>query len=443
MKRTALLALFALSLPFANAAAQVAVQSGVNVPAPVVPVAALQALRPLGIDSLPASLSGASLAPLSPLPSVQAGAAALALPAVIAPLKAGAVRALAPARFTAVLRAPAAQADASAGSGVAAGAAEVRKSLDSPGWSKDAPAEASKGAAEELFAALRGERLIAPAGKEALLDEARAAVSGLFRNPAYLTRTGGDAQARLGDVMRRAQALRGRSVVYLEAPTAAGKSTLAANLQKVLGDRIKVFPVDRYFKSAREVKIGPDGKPDFDRPDSLHLERAASDIRALLSGSRVELPDHDMKTSTFYEHSGDFLQLGKDDVLIVDSVFASDRALLRAGAAHQSLNVFLYAPAALRLARRLKRDTVERGMPPEANLRHWPVVLADEKEFILPLRRTADVVLNLTGETELEGLPDAFAALLASQWAARGRDPALTELFLSRIEASLEADARP
>lgn len=248
---------------------------------------------------------------------------------------------------------------------------------------------------------------------------------------------GGKAMAK---ALEAARALPGRSVVFLEAPTAAGKSTLAEGLKTTLGSRIKVFPVDRYFKPKAEVPLGPDGEPDFDRPDSLYLDRVAADIRTMLAGGRVELPLNDMATQTTRFDSGEFLTLGADEVLVVDSIYASHDKLIAAAEGAKTLNVYLDAPAVIRLARRLRRDRMERGISAETNLKRWPVILQDEKEFILPLKRRADFVVNLIGAEEIGKLADTYGDVLAAEWAARGEDPALTARFLEGIRSSLRAD---
>jgi len=102
--------------------------------------------------------------------------------------------------------------------------------------------------------------------------------------------------------------------------------------------------------------------------------------------------------------------------------------------------VYLDAPAAVRLARRLKRDVVERQISVERNIVGWPNVLANEKAHILALRDHADLVINLVTEEELDRLVDAYAEILAAQRAGRGQNAGLTETFLRVIGASLDAD---
>jgi adenylate kinase len=291
---------------------------------------------------------------------------------------------------------------------------------------------------------LPGKAAPADAGAAALQAKARALIAPIL--PASLSRhaatDGGRAMAR---ALEQAKTLPGRSVVFLEAPTAAGKSTLAEGLKTSLGARIKVFPVDRYFKPKVEVPVGPDGQPDFDRPESLYLDRVASDMRTLLAGGRVELPLNDMATQTTRFDSGEFMTLGADEVLIVDSIYASHEKLIAAAEGRKTLNLYLDAPAVIRLARRLRRDRLERGISAETNLSRWPVILQNEAEFILPLKRRADYVVNLIGSEEIGKLADTYGQVLAAEWAAHGEDPALTARFLEGIRSSLAADqnARP
>jgi uridine kinase/cytidine deaminase len=297
--------------------------------------------------------------------------------------------------------------------------------------------------AEKLLALLhRGAKPAVADPAAAGVAEARALIDKEFAGADYMRYQGQDPAQALASIQEKAQALPGRSAILLEAPTAAGKSTLAEVMHKTLSGRIVVFPVDRYFKSYGDIPADPLGRPDYDRPEAIYLQRAAQDVKTLLAGGRIELPKHVMDGPTTFD-SGEFLQLGPDDVVIVDSIFASHRYFLEAVKGHQALNVYLAAPAAIRLARRLKRDKTERGISVENNLKGWSHLLVNERNNILPLREQADVVVNLMSAAELARLPQAYAELLAAEWAANNHDAAATELFLKMLRASIAADRTP
>ncbi|MEK7656248.1 MAG: hypothetical protein AAB412_00685, partial [Elusimicrobiota bacterium] len=154
---------------------------------------------------------------------------------------------------------------------------------------------------------------------------------------------------------------------------------------------------------------------------------------------RVELADHDMKTGIYTQKSGQFLQLGENDVVLVDSTYASHPKILAALEGHASLNIHLTAPTVVRLTRRLLRDTKERGTPPATNLRWWGGVLKNERLHILPLGRYADVTLNLVSLAELTELPEKLARILAQEQ-VHGIDPETPRLLEEMVGASLAAD---
>ena len=289
----------------------------------------------------------------------------------------------------------------------------------------------------------RGTKSAAPAAAaDPALAEAKTLIDKEFQGSDYTRFQSQDAAQTLSLLQEKAAALPGRSAVLLEAPTAAGKSTLAEVLRTTLGKRMKVFPVDLYFRSAGDIPRDPQGRPDYDRPEALHLDRAANDVKTLLAGGRIELPKHIMDGPTTFD-SGVYLQLEPGDVLIVDSIFASHQLFLDAVKGRQTLNVYLAAPAAARLARRLKRDKNERGISVFNNLKGWSHLLTNERANILPLREKADIVVNLMTAAELQNLPGALAELLAAERAANGNDAAQTELFLKMVRASIASDNTP
>ncbi|TBR25074.1 hypothetical protein EPO15_02820, partial [bacterium] len=267
------------------------------------------------------------------------------------------------------------------------------------------------------------------------LFKPRSAVAAAFAGASLAAFAGTDPAGQISGVVERAKALKGRSVVFLEAPTAAGKSTLAKSLEGALTGRLRALELDRYYGDASQAPLDKDGRPDFDRPEAVRLEAAARDIRALLAGERIELPSYDMKTGRSVPNSGEFMQLDADDVLIVDSIFASHPLLKAAAEGSDMLDVYMDAPAVVRLARRLARDKTVRGKPVGDNLKGWRRILENEAAFIKPLRGGADAVINLVTPEELANLPAAYEKLLAEE-----TDPAVRALLGEMIRASLQAD---
>ena len=61
------------------------------------------------------------------------------------------------------------------------------------------------------------------------------------------------------------------------------------------------------------------GEKNFECLEAIDVEQFNKDMLALLDGKRVELPVFNFKTGQ-REYKGDFLQLGKDDVLVIEGI---------------------------------------------------------------------------------------------------------------------------
>jgi uridine kinase len=267
------------------------------------------------------------------------------------------------------------------------------------------------------------------------LVRARNELASVFPDASHVSLAGKDPEALLeAEAVRRAGELPGGGVVFLEAPTAAGKSTLANGLKKKLGERLQVFPMDLYFKSLAGMPLGVDGNKDFDQPESLFLDRAAKDIETLLAGGSVELPAYDWVSVTSRFDSGEFMKLEPGQVLLIDSIYAAHPLIRRAARKAPAVSVFMYAPAVVRLMRRLRRDRVERGLSMEKNLGLWGNILHDEAKHVLPYMSKADLILDTVSEADMRALPEEYAKLLA-------QEPSIAAKLKQRIAESLAADA--
>merc|ERR1712232_1197759 len=110
-------------------------------------------------------------------------------------------------------------------------------------------------------------------------------------------------------------------------------------------------------------------------PEALRLDRIKQDLKALFSGSAVELPKFCFKTGTIQEKSGKVMQLAPKSVLIIEGIFGlhptflsafSDVSMLKvligpfSGARLGNLHVV--PERKLRLLRRIGRDVRSRGV---------------------------------------------------------------------------------
>ncbi|MDP6933073.1 MAG: uridine kinase [Myxococcota bacterium] len=186
-------------------------------------------------------------------------------------------------------------------------------------------------------------------------------------------------------------------MVLIGGGTASGKTTLAEHLRNRFD--CLVLTHDRYYLDAPGVGI----KHNFDHPDSLETGLLVEHVSSLLAGERAPLPVYDFATHARLPQPE---WVAPHPLVVVEGILTLVEPAL-CGLA--SLKVFVHAPADLRLARRLRRDLVERGREPEGVLgQYLNTVRPMHLNYVEPSRDRAD--LELDGEQEPEDLAERLVA---------------------------------
>ena len=136
------------------------------------------------------------------------------------------------------------------------------------------------------------------------------------------------------------------------------------------------------------------------------MEQFNKDMLALLKGERVELPVYNFKTGK-REYRGDFLQLGKEDVLVIEGIHCLNDKLSYALPTDNKFKIYISALTQLnvdehnripttdgRLIRRIVRDARTRGISAKETIARWPSVRRGEESNIFPFQEQADVMFN-------------------------------------------------
>jgi uridine kinase len=191
--------------------------------------------------------------------------------------------------------------------------------------------------------------------------------------------------------------------------TGSGKSTIA----RALVDRIGgcVIDADSYYVDRSAVPAAERRLCNYDEPAAIDDSLLIEHLTRLARGEAVARPVYSFATHT---------RVGVTPVLpakviVVEGLFTLWWEKLRA---LLNLKVFVDAPADLRLARRLKRDLMERGRTVDQVLQQYLLAVRPMHDrYVEPSRVHADwVVLN---DGSIEGIADEVAApvrALASRW---------------------------
>ncbi|MBQ8812879.1 MAG: nucleoside kinase [Lachnospiraceae bacterium] len=216
-------------------------------------------------------------------------------------------------------------------------------------------------------------------------------------------------EKKLGDIAAMIAADRKKKLVMLAGPSSSGKTTTSHRLSiqlKTLGLNPHPIAVDNYFVDREFTPRDADGNYNFECLECVDLELFNRDMTALLNGERVELPVFNFKTGK-KEYKGDYLQLGPDDILVIEGIHCLNDKLSYSLPMENKFKIYLSALTQLnvdehnristtdgRLIRRIVRDARTRGADAQKTISMWPSVRRGEQENIFPYQETADVVLN-------------------------------------------------
>ncbi len=175
-------------------------------------------------------------------------------------------------------------------------------------------------------------------------------------------------------------------VVGIAGGTASGKTSIAIHAAKQLGAAL--IQHDRYYFDAPE----PRGH-NFDHPDSLQTALFAEHLGALRRGDATDLPVYDFGTHSRSLRSE---RMEPGAIILAEGILVLADARLRA---EMDMMVFVDAPVDVRLARRLRRDIVERGRSVESVLDQYLLTVRPMHErYVEPSRAFASLTLDGEGE---------------------------------------------
>lgn len=226
-------------------------------------------------------------------------------------------------------------------------------------------------------------------------------------------------EKQIGEVAAKIAAQPGCKFVMIAGPSSSGKTTFSHRLSvqlRACGMIPHPIAVDNYFVNREDTPIDQDGKPNYECLEALDLEAFNRDMLALLRGERVEIPRFNFVLGK-REYKGDYMQLGEQDILVIEGIHGLNDAMSYALPAEKKFKIYISAMTQLsvdehnripttdgRLVRRIVRDARTRGATAQATIAMWPSVRRGEEENIFPFQEQADVVVNTSLIYELAAL---------------------------------------
>lgn len=219
----------------------------------------------------------------------------------------------------------------------------------------------------------------------------------------------------------------GTRVVLIAGPSSSGKTTFCKRLSIQLvtcGIKPIQISLDDYFVDRHLTPKDENGEYDYESVHALNIPLLNEQLQQLFEGKNIELPKYNFQTGKS-EKSGKRLQLGDNQVLVLEGIHALNPELTAQIPQEQKFHIYISALTTIllddhnyirttdnRLLRRIIRDYKYRGVNAQETIHRWPSVSAGENKWIFPYQENADVMFNTAMLFELAVIKQQAEPLL-------------------------------
>ncbi|XP_020088551.1 uridine kinase-like protein 1, chloroplastic isoform X3 [Ananas comosus] len=187
-------------------------------------------------------------------------------------------------------------------------------------------------------------------------------------------------------------------VIGVSGGTASGKTTVCDMIIQQLHDhRVVLVNQDSFYRGLTAEESERVQDYNFDHPDAFDTEQLLECMGKLKDGQSVNVPIYDFKNHRRCSES--FRKVNASDVIILEGILVFHDQRVRD---LMDMKIFVDTDADIRLARRIRRDTVERGRDVNSVLEQYGrFVKPAFDDFVLPSKKYADVIIPRGGDNHV------------------------------------------
>ncbi len=216
-------------------------------------------------------------------------------------------------------------------------------------------------------------------------------------------------EERIGNLAREIVEAGGKKFIMIAGPSSSGKTSFSNRLSLQLrakGLKPHPIPLDNYYLDREFTPRDENGNYDFECLEALDVELFNQDMGRLLNGEKVELPVFNFKSGK-REYRGNYMQLGEDDVLVIEGIHGLNDKLSYSLPKECKYKIYISALTQIsldnhnalattdgRLLRRIVRDARTRGTSARETIAMWDSVRRGEEKYIFPFQEEADHIFN-------------------------------------------------
>ncbi len=189
----------------------------------------------------------------------------------------------------------------------------------------------------------------------------------------------------------------GPIIVGISGGSGSGKSWLAQKIQSEFPGQTTIIEQDWYYHDLSGIPLEEAEKTNFDAPSAIEQSLLYHHLSLLAQGRSINAPNYCYATYSRLEKPQ---TLKPRKIVVLEGIFAlywsQIRSLLQT-------KIYINASPEIRLARRLVRDSRERGFAEEQIRKSWVQnALPMHSQFVAPTARYADIVLESQTDSPFE-----------------------------------------
>jgi len=183
-------------------------------------------------------------------------------------------------------------------------------------------------------------------------------------------------------------------IVGIAGGSASGKSFIAENAVKAMGQRAVAVSQDMFYREASEIPE-TEGLKNFDCPQAFDWPLIKEAIMCFKNGENAIVPEYNYTLGRI-----GYRTVAPREVVIFEGILAFQNSEI---SKIFDCRFFVNAPEKTRLERRMERDCNARAISKEeVELRFFRHVLKAHRRFVQPQEKNANIVLDGTDKREFE-----------------------------------------
>ncbi|KAI9185121.1 hypothetical protein LWI28_004362 [Acer negundo] len=187
-------------------------------------------------------------------------------------------------------------------------------------------------------------------------------------------------------------------VIGVAGGAASGKTTVCDMIIQQLHDqRVVLVNQDSFYHNLTEEELARVHEYNFDHPDAFDTDQLLSSMEKLRHGKAVDISNYDFKS--YKNNVFPARRVNPSDVILLEGILIFHDPRVRE---LMNMKIFVDTDADVRLARRIRRDTVEKGRDIGTVLDQYSKFVKPAfDDFILPTKKYADIIIPRGGDNHV------------------------------------------